>query len=173
MKPCLKQLHLTLAHKFCPHHQKTLEQLAKCINPEETCHWVAALYSRDMRFVHYQVLSLGLLHFWVCSWNISCSHLICFILFSMGKISACTVQCSERMAASSISLGWKNCILESIGDMFMVTCLICMSARSNPKLQQQNSSYNELWENKRDRKWWPLNISLSNHCSAVKFHSTE
>uniref|UniRef100_A0A803YQI7 Ubiquitin-associated and SH3 domain-containing protein A n=1 Tax=Meleagris gallopavo TaxID=9103 RepID=A0A803YQI7_MELGA len=56
VKPCLKQLHLTLAHKFCPHHQKTLEQLAKCINPEETCLWVAALYSRDMRFVHYQTL---------------------------------------------------------------------------------------------------------------------
>ncbi|NP_001308486.2 ubiquitin-associated and SH3 domain-containing protein A [Gallus gallus] len=56
VKPCLKQLHLTLAHKFCPHHQKTLEQLAKYINPEETCHWVAALYSRDMRFVHYQTL---------------------------------------------------------------------------------------------------------------------
>ncbi|XP_065597725.1 ubiquitin-associated and SH3 domain-containing protein A [Cyrtonyx montezumae] len=56
VKPCLKQLHLTLAHKFCPHHQKTLEQLAKCINPGETCHWVAALYSRDMRFVHYQTL---------------------------------------------------------------------------------------------------------------------
>ncbi|XP_021262069.1 ubiquitin-associated and SH3 domain-containing protein A isoform X2 [Numida meleagris] len=55
VKPCLKQLHLTLAHKFCPHHQKTLEQLAKCINPGETCHWVAALYSRDMRFVHYQL----------------------------------------------------------------------------------------------------------------------
>lgn len=66
VKPCLKQLHLTLAHKFCPHHQKTLEQLAKYINPEETCHWVAALYSRDMRFVHYQVLSLGFLNFWVC-----------------------------------------------------------------------------------------------------------
>ncbi|KFQ13987.1 Ubiquitin-associated and SH3 domain-containing protein A [Leptosomus discolor] len=56
VKPCLKQLHLTLAHKFYPHHQKTLEQLAKCINPGETCQWVAALYSRDMRFVHYQTL---------------------------------------------------------------------------------------------------------------------
>ncbi|KAK2527129.1 Ubash3a [Columba guinea] len=54
VKPCLKQLHLTLAHKFYPHHQKTLEQLAKCINPGEACQWVAALYSRDMRFVHYQ-----------------------------------------------------------------------------------------------------------------------
>uniref|UniRef100_A0A672V5Y8 Ubiquitin associated and SH3 domain containing A n=1 Tax=Strigops habroptila TaxID=2489341 RepID=A0A672V5Y8_STRHB len=56
VKPCLKQLHLTLSHKFYPHHQKTLEQLAKCINPGETCQWVAALYSRDMRFVHYQTL---------------------------------------------------------------------------------------------------------------------
>ncbi|KFR08482.1 Ubiquitin-associated and SH3 domain-containing protein A [Opisthocomus hoazin] len=56
VKPCLKQLHLTLAHKFYPHHQKTLEQLAKCVNPGETCQWVAALYSRDMRFVHYQTL---------------------------------------------------------------------------------------------------------------------
>ncbi|NXC13151.1 UBS3A protein, partial [Corythaeola cristata] len=56
VKPCLKQLHLTLAHKFYPHHQKTLEQLAKCINPGETCQWVVALYSRDMRFVHYQTL---------------------------------------------------------------------------------------------------------------------
>ncbi|KFU84125.1 Ubiquitin-associated and SH3 domain-containing protein A [Chaetura pelagica] len=56
VKPCLKQFHLTLAHKFYPHHQKTLEQLAKCINPGETCQWVAALYSRDMRFVHYQTL---------------------------------------------------------------------------------------------------------------------
>ncbi|NXP27776.1 UBS3A protein, partial [Scytalopus superciliaris] len=56
VKPCLKQFHLTLAHKFYPHHQKTLEQLAKCINPGEPCQWVAALYSRDMRFVNYQRL---------------------------------------------------------------------------------------------------------------------
>ncbi|XP_009677805.1 ubiquitin-associated and SH3 domain-containing protein A [Struthio camelus] len=56
VKPCQKQVHLTLAHKFYPHHQKTLEQLAKSINPAEACQWVAALYSRDMRFVHYQTL---------------------------------------------------------------------------------------------------------------------
>ncbi|XP_013928260.1 PREDICTED: ubiquitin-associated and SH3 domain-containing protein A isoform X2 [Thamnophis sirtalis] len=54
VKPSIKQLHLTLAHKFYPHHQKTLEQLAKSINPKQSCQWVAALYSRDMRFVHYQ-----------------------------------------------------------------------------------------------------------------------
>ncbi|NWS81134.1 UBS3A protein, partial [Toxostoma redivivum] len=56
VKPSLKQFHLTLAHRFYPHHQKTLEQLAKGINPGEPCQWVAALYSRDMRFVHYQRL---------------------------------------------------------------------------------------------------------------------
>ena len=55
VKPCTKQLHLTLAHKFYPHHQRTLEQLARAINPGHSCQWTAALYSRDMRFVHYQV----------------------------------------------------------------------------------------------------------------------
>ncbi|OWK05759.1 hypothetical protein Celaphus_00012882 [Cervus elaphus hippelaphus] len=55
VKPCTKQLHLTLAHKFYPHHQRTLEQLARAINPGHRCQWTAALYSRDMRFVHYQV----------------------------------------------------------------------------------------------------------------------
>ncbi|KAM9031087.1 ubiquitin-associated and SH3 domain-containing protein A [Sarcophilus harrisii] len=56
VKPCTKQLHLTLAHKFYPHHQKTLEQLAKSIDQIYNCQWTAALYSRDMRFVHYQTL---------------------------------------------------------------------------------------------------------------------
>ncbi|XP_067401430.1 ubiquitin-associated and SH3 domain-containing protein A isoform X1 [Emydura macquarii macquarii] len=56
VKPCTKQLHLTLAHKFYPHHQKTLEQLARSINPGQSCLWTAALYSRDMRFVNYQIL---------------------------------------------------------------------------------------------------------------------
>uniref|UniRef100_A0A8B9XY78 Ubiquitin-associated and SH3 domain-containing protein A n=1 Tax=Bos mutus grunniens TaxID=30521 RepID=A0A8B9XY78_BOSMU len=56
VKPCTKQLHLTLAHKFYPHHQRTLEQLARAINPSHSCQWTATLYSRDMRFVHYQTL---------------------------------------------------------------------------------------------------------------------
>ncbi|XP_008708419.2 ubiquitin-associated and SH3 domain-containing protein A isoform X1 [Ursus americanus] len=56
VKPCTKQLHLTLAHKFYPHHQRTLEQLARAIHPGHGCQWTAALYSRDMRFVHYQTL---------------------------------------------------------------------------------------------------------------------
>ncbi|XP_076975094.1 ubiquitin-associated and SH3 domain-containing protein A isoform X2 [Tamandua tetradactyla] len=56
VKPCTKQLHLTLAHKFYPHHQRTLEQLARALHPDPCCQWAAALYSRDMRFVHYQTL---------------------------------------------------------------------------------------------------------------------
>ncbi|XP_062970257.1 ubiquitin-associated and SH3 domain-containing protein A isoform X2 [Cynocephalus volans] len=56
VKPCTKQLHLTLAHKFYPHHQRTLEQLARAIPPDHPCQWAATLYSRDMRFVHYQTL---------------------------------------------------------------------------------------------------------------------
>nr|XP_021525164.1 ubiquitin-associated and SH3 domain-containing protein A [Aotus nancymaae] len=56
VKPCTKQLHLTLAHKFYPHHQRTLEQLARAIPLGHGCQWTAALYSRDMRFVHYQTL---------------------------------------------------------------------------------------------------------------------
>ncbi|KAK2506760.1 hypothetical protein MC885_015046 [Smutsia gigantea] len=56
VKPCTKQLHLTLAHKFYPHHQRALEQLARAIHPSPSCQWTAALYSRDMRFVHYQTL---------------------------------------------------------------------------------------------------------------------
>ncbi|XP_057360883.1 ubiquitin-associated and SH3 domain-containing protein A isoform X1 [Manis pentadactyla] len=56
VKPCTKQLHLTLAHKFYPHHQRALEQLARAIRLGPGCQWTAALYSRDMRFVHYQTL---------------------------------------------------------------------------------------------------------------------
>ncbi|XP_021534838.1 ubiquitin-associated and SH3 domain-containing protein A isoform X1 [Neomonachus schauinslandi] len=56
VKPCTKQLHLTLAHRFYPHHQRTLEQLARAIRPGHSCQWTAVLYSRDMRFVHYQTL---------------------------------------------------------------------------------------------------------------------
>ncbi|XP_006893994.1 PREDICTED: ubiquitin-associated and SH3 domain-containing protein A [Elephantulus edwardii] len=58
VKPCTKQLHLTLAHKFYPHHQRSLEQLARAIPPSPDCQWTAALYSRDMRFVHYHTLKV-------------------------------------------------------------------------------------------------------------------
>ncbi|XP_027785153.2 ubiquitin-associated and SH3 domain-containing protein A isoform X1 [Marmota flaviventris] len=58
VKACTKQLHLTLAHKFYPHHQRTLEELARAIHPSHSCQWTAALYSRDMRFVHYQTLKV-------------------------------------------------------------------------------------------------------------------
>ncbi|XP_078514487.1 ubiquitin-associated and SH3 domain-containing protein A [Lissotriton helveticus] len=56
VKAGTKQLHLTLAHKFSPHHQWTLEQLAKAISPSQRCQWTASLYSRDMRFVNYKTL---------------------------------------------------------------------------------------------------------------------
>lgn len=74
VKPSLKQFHLTLAHRFYPHHQKTLEQLAKSINPGEPCQWVAALYSRDMRFVHYQVLESDLFHLLSLSFSLLQSY---------------------------------------------------------------------------------------------------
>ncbi|XP_075703363.1 ubiquitin-associated and SH3 domain-containing protein A [Rhinoderma darwinii] len=51
-----RDFHLTLAHKFSPHHQGTLERLAKSISPTQRCVWEAAIFSRDMRFVHYQTL---------------------------------------------------------------------------------------------------------------------
>ncbi|XP_069745277.1 ubiquitin-associated and SH3 domain-containing protein A-like isoform X2 [Narcine bancroftii] len=51
-----KPLHLTLAHSFLPHHQLELEAKARCISLGLSCQWKATLYSRDMRFAHYQVL---------------------------------------------------------------------------------------------------------------------
>ncbi|OCT91450.1 hypothetical protein XELAEV_18014504mg [Xenopus laevis] len=56
VKPVSKQLHLTLAHKFSPHHQGTLEHLAKSISPAQSCEWEVVLFSRDMRFAHYQTM---------------------------------------------------------------------------------------------------------------------
>lgn len=134
VKPCLKQLHLTLAHKFYPHHQKTLEQLAKCINPGEACQWVAALYSRDMRFVHYQVLSSDIFNFLS---PLSDSLLQSSCLFFLWRKSVhAQYSISKSMAVSSISSGSKT-VLESVQDTFMVGCLTCVSARSNSKLQQK------------------------------------
>ncbi|XP_040278640.1 ubiquitin-associated and SH3 domain-containing protein A isoform X2 [Bufo bufo] len=54
VKPLSREFHLTLAHKFSPHHQATLERLAKSISATQGCVWEAAIFSRDMRFVHYQ-----------------------------------------------------------------------------------------------------------------------
>ncbi|XP_078088204.1 ubiquitin-associated and SH3 domain-containing protein A-like [Mustelus asterias] len=51
-----KQLHLTLSHKFQIQQQWKLEELARAIALGVSCQWTAALYSRDMRFVHYQIL---------------------------------------------------------------------------------------------------------------------
>lgn len=135
VKPCLKQLHLTLAHKFYPHHQKTLEELAKCINPGESCQWVAALYSRDMRFVHYQVPSSDSFNF-LSPWSDSLLQSSC-LFFSMKKISACTVQCFKKHGYFKYLFGLKNCTHESVEDIFMLGCLTCMLSRSNSQLQQK------------------------------------
>ncbi|XP_072115912.1 ubiquitin-associated and SH3 domain-containing protein A-like isoform X1 [Mobula birostris] len=48
-------LHLTLSHRFLPQHQPELEARARRISLGINCKWEAVLYSRDMRFVHYQV----------------------------------------------------------------------------------------------------------------------
>lgn len=144
VKPCLKQLHLTLAHKFYPHHQKTLEELAKCINPGESCQWVAALYSRDMRFVHYQVLSSDLFNF-LSPWSDSLLQSSC-LFFSVKKISACTVQCFKKHGYFKHLFGLKNCTHESVEDTFMLGCLTCMSSRSNSQLQQKK--LNLPWQEK-------------------------
>ncbi|XP_067897428.1 ubiquitin-associated and SH3 domain-containing protein A-like isoform X2 [Heterodontus francisci] len=50
-----KQLHLTLAHKFHAQQQWKLEELARVIGLGVSCQWIATVYSRDMRFVHYQI----------------------------------------------------------------------------------------------------------------------
>ncbi|XP_041067873.1 ubiquitin-associated and SH3 domain-containing protein A-like [Carcharodon carcharias] len=50
-----KQLHLTLSHKFQVQQQWKLEELARSIRLGVSCQWTAAIYSRDMRFVHYQI----------------------------------------------------------------------------------------------------------------------
>ncbi|XP_051870461.1 ubiquitin-associated and SH3 domain-containing protein A-like [Pristis pectinata] len=49
-------LHLTLSHRFLPEHQRELEARARAIGLGVSCQWTVGLYSRDMRFVHYQVL---------------------------------------------------------------------------------------------------------------------
>ncbi|XP_053313721.1 ubiquitin-associated and SH3 domain-containing protein A [Spea bombifrons] len=51
-----RDFHLTLAHRFSPHHQGTLEHLAKSLCPTQSCEWEAVLFSRDMRFVHCKTL---------------------------------------------------------------------------------------------------------------------
>lgn len=153
VKPCLKQLHLTLAHKFYPHHQKTLEQLAKCINPGEACQWVAALYSRDMRFVHYQVLSPDIFNFLS---PLSDSLLQSSCLFFMKKIGACTIQYFKKHGCFKYLFGFKNCTHKSIEDTFMAGCLTCVSARSNSKLQQKKLIlpwYEKIKETENEDPW--------------------
>lgn len=125
VKPCLKQLHLTLAHKFYPHHQKTLEQLAKCINPGEACQWVAALYSRDMRFVHYQVLSSDIFNF-LSPLSDSLLQSSCLSFF-MKKISACTIQYFKKHGCFQYLFGFKNCTQISTRYLYGWLLDLCVS----------------------------------------------
>ncbi|XP_065137310.1 ubiquitin associated and SH3 domain containing Bb isoform X1 [Paramisgurnus dabryanus] len=56
VEPHKKQLHLTLAYYFPPNHLSSLEKLAKGIEVKLGCDWLAALFSRDMRFVNHETL---------------------------------------------------------------------------------------------------------------------
>lgn len=76
MEPHKKQLHLTLAYQFPTNHFSSLEKLAKGIEVKLGCDWLAALFSRDMRFVNHEVTpdSRYLLYFFfkLASWSYLC-----------------------------------------------------------------------------------------------------
>lgn len=55
MEPHKKQLHVTLAYHFQTSHLPTLEKLAQNIDVKLGCDWVAAIFSRDIRFVNHEV----------------------------------------------------------------------------------------------------------------------
>ncbi|XP_028666079.1 ubiquitin-associated and SH3 domain-containing protein B-like [Erpetoichthys calabaricus] len=56
VEPHKKQLHVTLAYHFQANHLGTLEKLAKTIDIKLGCDWVAALFSRDIRFANHETL---------------------------------------------------------------------------------------------------------------------
>lgn len=55
MEPHKKQLHVTLAYHFQASHLSTLEKLAQSIDVKLGCDWVAAIFSRDIRFANHEV----------------------------------------------------------------------------------------------------------------------
>jgi len=55
VEPHKKQLHVTLAYHFQTSHLPTLEKLAQNIDVKLGCDWVAAIFSRDIRFVNHEV----------------------------------------------------------------------------------------------------------------------
>ncbi|XP_078389213.1 ubiquitin-associated and SH3 domain-containing protein B-like isoform X2 [Cetorhinus maximus] len=56
VEPHKKQLHVTLAYHFQPGHQTALEKLARGVDLNLGCDWVAAVYSRDIRFANHETL---------------------------------------------------------------------------------------------------------------------
>ncbi|NXD01828.1 UBS3B protein, partial [Certhia familiaris] len=58
VEPHKKQLHVTLAYHFQSSHLPTLEKLAQSIDVKLGCDWVAAIFSRDIRFVNHETLQV-------------------------------------------------------------------------------------------------------------------
>ncbi|NXM61508.1 UBS3B protein, partial [Illadopsis cleaveri] len=56
VEPHKKQLHVTLAYHFQSSHLPTLEKLAQSIDVKLGCDWVAAIFSRDIRFVNHEII---------------------------------------------------------------------------------------------------------------------
>ncbi|XP_069470183.1 ubiquitin-associated and SH3 domain-containing protein B [Ambystoma mexicanum] len=58
VEPHKKQLHVTLAYHFQANHLPTLEKLAQNIDIKLDCDWVAAIFSRDIRFANHETLQV-------------------------------------------------------------------------------------------------------------------
>ncbi|XP_075046521.1 ubiquitin-associated and SH3 domain-containing protein B isoform X2 [Mixophyes fleayi] len=58
VEPHKKQLHVTLAYHFQANHLPTLEKLSKSIDLNLGCDWVAAIFSRDIRYANHETLQV-------------------------------------------------------------------------------------------------------------------
>ncbi|XP_006768012.1 PREDICTED: ubiquitin-associated and SH3 domain-containing protein B [Myotis davidii] len=58
VEPHKKQLHVTLAYHFQANHLPTLEKLAQSIDVKLGCDWLAAIFSRDIRFANHETLQV-------------------------------------------------------------------------------------------------------------------
>ncbi|EPQ02077.1 Ubiquitin-associated and SH3 domain-containing protein B [Myotis brandtii] len=58
VEPHKKQLHVTLAYHFQASHLPTLEKLAQSIDVKLGCDWLAAIFSRDIRFANHETLQV-------------------------------------------------------------------------------------------------------------------
>lgn len=57
VEPQKKKLHVTLAYNFPSSRLPSLEKLAKGIEVQLGCDWLAVLFSRDIRFANHEVNS--------------------------------------------------------------------------------------------------------------------